>query len=102
MFEGCQETGDRDMIKSSSTAFLARDIARLVDLLGEEQLNYWGFSYGTVMGNIFAAMFPEKVGRFVLDGNVDTSLWTQDWVQLGRVMMADTNVSFMRHMNMLK
>ncbi|WP_338899994.1 alpha/beta hydrolase [Streptomyces sp. TG1A-60] len=39
--------------------------------LGDEKLNYLGFSYGTRLGAVYAARFPEKVGRMALDG-VDT------------------------------
>jgi pimeloyl-ACP methyl ester carboxylesterase len=38
---------------------------------GDDQLFYWGFSYGTVLGSVFSDMFPEEVGRVVLDGTVD-------------------------------
>ncbi|ATY62732.1 Peptidase S33 tripeptidyl aminopeptidase-lik [Cordyceps militaris] len=36
------------------------------------RLQYIGFSYGTVLGNYFAAMFPGRVGRLLLDGVADT------------------------------
>ncbi|OAR00205.1 hypothetical protein LLEC1_01183 [Akanthomyces lecanii] len=36
------------------------------------RLQYIGFSYGTVLGNYFASLFPERVGRMVLDGVVDS------------------------------
>ncbi|KAK5052069.1 hypothetical protein LTR84_002873 [Exophiala bonariae] len=52
-----------------STAYVARDIIRIVDALGEDGLlRYWGLSYGTILGATVASMFPEKVGRLVVDG----------------------------------
>ena len=42
--------------------------------LGHEQLDYLGASYGTKLGATYAELFPEQVGRFVLDGALDVSL----------------------------
>ncbi|MFR0354727.1 alpha/beta hydrolase [Streptomyces sediminimaris] len=49
----------------------ARDLDVIRAALGDKKLNYLGFSYGTRLGAVYAAQFPGKVGRFVLDG-VDT------------------------------
>ncbi len=45
------------------------------------KLVYWGFSYGTLLGATFAAMFPDRVGRLVLDGVVDADHYVEPtWV----------------------
>jgi pimeloyl-ACP methyl ester carboxylesterase len=43
-------------------------------LLGDEKLNYLGKSYGTYMGTLYAKLFPNQVGKFILDGAVDPTL----------------------------
>ncbi|KAJ9611973.1 hypothetical protein H2200_003568 [Cladophialophora chaetospira] len=54
------------------TAFTARDMINIVDALEEDGLlRYYGWSYGTALGSYAAAMFPERVERMVLDGNVN-------------------------------
>ncbi|KAH7092788.1 alpha/beta-hydrolase [Auriculariales sp. MPI-PUGE-AT-0066] len=54
-----------------STAFVARDMLRIVEAFGQKQLQFYGFSYGTVLGAVFAAMFPDRVGKIAIDGVVD-------------------------------
>ncbi|KAL1303080.1 hypothetical protein AAFC00_006524 [Neodothiora populina] len=39
---------------------------------GKEKIRYWGNSYGTLLGQTFAAMFPDRIDRMVLDGVVDS------------------------------
>ncbi|MFD0228431.1 alpha/beta hydrolase [Streptomyces hirsutus] len=53
------------------TVNVARDLDVMRQVLGDKKLNYLGFSYGTRLAAVYAAQFPEKVGRLVLDG-VDT------------------------------
>ena len=54
-----------------------RDVARDLDVLratnGNTKLNYLGISYGTRIGAIYADLFPDRVGRVVLDSAMDPS-----------------------------
>ncbi len=52
---------------------VARDVDRLRAALGDDTLSFVGYSYGTVIGSVYAQMFPERVGRMVLDSPVDLS-----------------------------
>jgi pimeloyl-ACP methyl ester carboxylesterase len=52
---------------------VARDLDRLRGALHDEQLTFLGYSYGTVIGAVYAQMFPDRVGRLVLDSPVDLS-----------------------------
>ncbi|MDQ4503856.1 alpha/beta hydrolase [Sinomonas sp. ASV322] len=49
------------------------DILRAV-ASGRSKLDYAGFSYGTQLGSVYAGLFPDRVGRFALDGALDPSL----------------------------
>lgn len=57
-----------------STAEAARDLDIVRSALGEDTLDYLGVSYGTHLGSTYAAVFPERVGRFVLDGPLPAGL----------------------------
>ncbi|KAI4700520.1 hypothetical protein J4E81_003481 [Alternaria sp. BMP 2799] len=66
-----------------STAFVARDFMKVVDALtveGEDGLlRYWGISYGTYLGQVLAAMFPDKIERMMLDGVLNSLEYQQGW-----------------------
>ncbi|KAH7090865.1 alpha/beta-hydrolase [Auriculariales sp. MPI-PUGE-AT-0066] len=57
------------------TGSVANDMLSIVHALGQEKLNYLGVSYGTILGQHFAAMHPDKVGLMVIDGVADAVLW---------------------------
>jgi pimeloyl-ACP methyl ester carboxylesterase len=71
--EACAEnTGD--LLGQVDTQSAARDMDMLRAVLGDETLAYLGYSYGTQLGATYAGLFPDKVGRLVLDGAIDVTL----------------------------
>ncbi|QYX82380.1 alpha/beta hydrolase [Streptomyces akebiae] len=66
----CQENSGQ-VLPHIGTLNASRDLDVMRAALGDKKLNYLGFSYGTRLGTVYAAQFPEKVGRMALDG-VDT------------------------------
>jgi pimeloyl-ACP methyl ester carboxylesterase len=55
---------------------VARDLDRLRQAMHEDALNFLGYSYGTVIGAVYAQEFPTHVGHMVLDGPIDFSAGT--------------------------
>ena len=70
---GCA-ADDAGLAAHVSTIEAARDMDVLRSALGQRQLDYLGKSYGTKLGATYAELFPDQVGRFVLDGAIDVSL----------------------------
>ncbi|KAF5245551.1 hypothetical protein FANTH_7303 [Fusarium anthophilum] len=64
-------TRDEEYREFRGTAFVARDIAKIATALGEgDHINYWGISYGTVLGQVLADMFPDRIEHMLLEGNL--------------------------------
>ena len=63
---GC-EARSADLVPHVDTESVARDMDRIRAALGEERANYYGLSYGSVLGATYATLFPDRVGAFVLD-----------------------------------
>lgn len=73
----CEERSGR-ILPFVGTESTARDLDLLRHLVGDAKLNFLGSSYGTFIGAQYADLFPENVGRMVLDGAVDTTMPRQE------------------------
>jgi pimeloyl-ACP methyl ester carboxylesterase len=74
--EGCAARRSR-IVDHSSTADVARDMDVIRQALGEEQLSYYGISYGSLLGQTYAAMFPDRVRAMIVDGVLHPIQWTR-------------------------
>jgi pimeloyl-ACP methyl ester carboxylesterase len=70
MADGCTEEYG-DALGTFNTVDTARDMDRLREALGDEQVTYLGYSYGTTLGSTYAELFPDRVRALVLDAAVD-------------------------------
>ncbi len=72
------------LLNHMSTKDVVRDLDTLRAAVGDRKLSYVGFSYGTLIGSTYAAMFPKQSRAIVIDGNVDPALRTSDGVEYDR------------------
>ncbi|WP_226359036.1 alpha/beta fold hydrolase [Pseudonocardia sp. ICBG601] len=72
--QACGKAGG-ELLAHLRTEDTVRDMDLIRQALGAKQINYYGFSYGTLLGQVYATMFPDKVRRMVLDGVVDPRDW---------------------------
>ncbi|MFE8910499.1 alpha/beta hydrolase [Streptomyces globisporus] len=73
--DGCAKHQSKKFLASLSTDNVARDIDQVRAALGEDRITYYGLSYGTVVGPMYATLFPHRVRQMVLDAPVDTNKW---------------------------
>lgn len=69
--QGCIDKTGQDFLANVGTASTVRDMDAVREALGENQINYLGFSYGTALGANYADRYPDRVRKMVLDGAVD-------------------------------
>ena len=67
---GCRQKYG-DALGLFSTEQTARDMEAIRGAVGDPKLTYLGYSYGTLLGAVYAQLFPTKVRALVLDGAVD-------------------------------
>ncbi|MCX5195477.1 alpha/beta fold hydrolase [Streptomyces sp. NBC_00249] len=77
--DACKKNSAK-LLPHVGTADTARDMDLMRQVLGDRKLNYFGMSYGTELGGVYAHLFPKNVGRTVFDAVVDP---TADDVQQG-------------------
>ena len=67
----CVDKMGNDFLANVGTASVAKDLDALRAAVGDDKLNYLGYSYGTRIGAAYAEAYPEKVRAMILDGAVD-------------------------------
>lgn len=77
-FAAACEKNTGELLAHLDSASTAKDMDLIRALLGDEKLNYLGYSYGTVLGTVYAELFPQNVGRMVLDGALDPTISSLD------------------------
>ncbi|MFB8759431.1 alpha/beta hydrolase [Streptomyces nigra] len=70
-FNKACETNSGEMLPHVGTTEAARDMDLMRQVLGDDKLHYFGISYGTELGGVYAHLFPKRVGRAVFDAVVD-------------------------------
>ncbi|MEU7334148.1 alpha/beta hydrolase [Streptomyces sp. NPDC007074] len=70
--KGCEKAAGKLMAHVSTTD-TARDMDLMRQVLGDSRMHYFGISYGTELGGVYAHLFLKNVGRLVLDAVVDPS-----------------------------
>ena len=71
--DGCQRR-NADLLPFLDTASVVNDLDRIREALGDDKLTYLGFSYGTLIGAMYASLFPTHVRAMILDGAMDPAL----------------------------
>ncbi|EPH44553.1 putative Carboxylesterase A [Streptomyces aurantiacus JA 4570] len=70
-FNGECEKNSKKVLPHVRTTDAARDMDLMRQVLGDDKLHYFGISYGTELGGVYAHLFPKNVGRAVFDAVVD-------------------------------
>jgi pimeloyl-ACP methyl ester carboxylesterase len=66
----CGQNGGA-LLDHLTTVDSAKDMNSIRSAMGQQQINYLGFSYGTYLGSVFGTMFPNRLRRAVFDSTVD-------------------------------
>ena len=96
--EFCTKANIHTHAKYCGTVAVVQDMNNFIDrnhaakrLPGKARMYYYGASYGTVLGQTYAALFPERIGRMLLDGNV---YGVEYYKSVGPSFIHDTDAAF--------
>ncbi|MYS81165.1 alpha/beta hydrolase [Embleya scabrispora] len=95
----CGRNTDQTLLRTMSTADSAADLDLLRRAVGDDRLNYLGQSYGTVLGQIYAARYPHRVGSMVLDGAIDGRGYVSDPLRFDREQLAASEFALGRFLD---
>lgn len=89
-----QQCADRvgDLLSHVGTVATARDLDMLRQAVGDDALNYWGLSYGTYLGAVYASLFPQRLRAIVLDANVNPVAWNDADSPLGTFLRVGSDI----------
>ena len=93
---GCASTSaKRTLLRHLTTLDTVLDMDSIRQALGATTLNYYGYSYGSYLGQVYATRFPSRVGRFVLDGVVNPGrVWYSANLDQERAFNVNINAYF--------
>jgi pimeloyl-ACP methyl ester carboxylesterase len=81
---GCASASTSSLLPYMTTANTAQDMDQIRQGLGDATISYYGVSYGTYLGAVYASLFPQNTDRFILDSNVDPQwVWQTQFRDFG-------------------
>lgn len=82
------------LVKYVDTASVVRDMDAIRAALGERKISYYGVSYGTMIGQQYAELFPDRIRAMTLDSNMDHAQSIPDYQKWETLAMEDSFLQF--------
>ena len=85
-----------DFITHVGTNNVVRDLDAMRAAVGDSKLTFWGMSYGTTIGSVYAYRYPRRVRAILLDGTVSPNLTWASYQEWGTDRAVDETLRFIR------